>query len=49
MTRMSDEQRPAVWVGHVAMTVSDPAIAHDFYINDGYSVSISNSHVVGAV
>jgi catechol 2,3-dioxygenase-like lactoylglutathione lyase family enzyme len=31
---MGDE-RPAVWVGHLAMTAADPARSHDFYAEVG--------------
>ena len=31
---MTDE-RPAVWVGHVGMTVADPARSHDFFVDAG--------------
>ena len=27
--------RPAVWVGHVAMTVEDPLRSHDFFVDAG--------------
>lgn len=29
------DERPAVWVGHVAMTATDPARSHDFYLDVG--------------
>ena len=31
---MTDE-RPAVWVGHVALSVADPARSHDFFVAAG--------------
>lgn len=27
-----EEHRPALWVGHVAMSVSDPSRSHDYYV-----------------
>ena len=32
---MSDDPRPPVWVGHVAMKVSNPRAAHDYYVGLG--------------
>jgi catechol 2,3-dioxygenase-like lactoylglutathione lyase family enzyme len=29
---MKDDQRPSLWVGHVAMSVSDPQRSHDYYV-----------------
>lgn len=29
------DERPAVWVGHVAMKASDPARTHDFFVAVG--------------
>jgi catechol 2,3-dioxygenase-like lactoylglutathione lyase family enzyme len=29
------DERPAVWVGHVAMKASDPARTHDFFVAAG--------------
>jgi catechol 2,3-dioxygenase-like lactoylglutathione lyase family enzyme len=29
---MSDDLRPAVWVGHVAMHATDPRRTHDFFV-----------------
>ncbi len=29
---MAEEERPALWVGHIGMDVSDPAAAHDYYV-----------------
>ena len=31
----ADDDRPAVWVGHISMSVSDPLRAHDFYVKLG--------------
>ena len=31
----ADEDRPPLWVGHVTMSVSDPARAHDYYVGLG--------------
>ena len=28
----TDQSRPPLWVGHVAMTVTDPRAAHDWYV-----------------
>lgn len=32
---MADDARPALWVGHVTMEVTDPEAAHDFYVELG--------------
>ena len=28
----SNQDRPSLWIGHVAMAVPDPASAHDYYV-----------------
>ena len=32
---MNLDERPALWVGHVTMTVSDPQRSHDFFVGLG--------------
>src|SRR5262245_21178372 len=34
-SRSVADERPAVWVGHVAMTVGDPTRSHDFFVDAG--------------
>ncbi len=29
---MNHDERPALWVGHVTMSVSDPQRSHDYYV-----------------
>jgi catechol 2,3-dioxygenase-like lactoylglutathione lyase family enzyme len=42
---MTDSERPPVWIGHVSMTVTDPARSHEFYVGLGMRSVFTNDDI----